>query len=981
MKFRAFGLARIHLVARWLLCLILAIELGHNTMALASGAMAPIFQRPEAVSVKSVVDFVGRDQDLLTRMDLGPQAVEARLRQIQAGERKLQALGQKSREAMVAGTELIDLYVMQAMYLENMRGLGLSDKRYPDLGHFTKVWRSKVVTLGRKLVKDYPQSALTRRWRVASIESAMRLGDDAVFTEVSNLLKNDGSAPDAVRLRALGVALSQTGGTQRNYGTVQSVLALELDNHSAAALKLILAERESAKNPSSAMRLYQEAARDGLGIKRPGGGSGPITSHAASRLLDQALSSKPKEPNAEVVNFFESMGLPGHLKFYLERCALLHVPSRPRDAVEGYEQIASLSATSPEERYRVQLRALDIVLAAGALSDLEERWQKITQTSEKMRGREVEERVAKTQNLVWTSFNKKPTGALAEQLARLHDGFEKSVPSYGSQSLWKVRVLEALFKSAKHQEVSSRADRYAREIKEKGPKTAVLRLSARSKEKLLGVSDSPSFAPEAKINGGSDLVMSYVGVLKELIPLVEGEERQKAAYQMAYLTYAVNGPNQAKADFAKTIGAYPTSKFAPRAASLLLSDGTSSRDHVFVEALARSLEKWRVQPSDKRFANLRAVIEVAVFQQAKALEEASKHSEAADKYVAFQKEFPQSKNADIALHQASRNYTSAKQIDKSIAQMEKLLEAYPKSSLAKETRWSAAEQSKSIGQLLRSANHYSAFATQHPKDGNDRKAWVLAAELHKGLGRFSHAISSYEQHLASATAKDDKVTAAREIASLQHKYGATPDALASYDRVIKIAGSSKDEAWARFHTTEILLRQGLEREARGEARKLLAVSASDDETQKQKTKIRYSVGRLDASALLKQDPMSDAKLFAATQNLIKRYDEVKIELMSPCEVSGHEFCAVGYFEVAKLAEGIASRLLTVKPPPTIDPAEANRVTSLVQTESERLAEESKAYASQAEGAIAQGVPDSETAELIRAYSQRARGRDPVGLPD
>lgn len=949
--------------------------------ALAAPASRPLFPKPRSEALTSVVDFVGRDQDIVSRMDFSSQAVQARLAKIQATEQRFRSLKPKSREAMVAGIELADLYAEQAYYLENLRGMGLGDKRYPDLKHFSKVWRGKLVSLSRRLAADYPQSSFVRKWRVSVIESGMRVGDDSQFRDFSNLAKNDPSAPDTVRLRALGVGLAEMRATQNNYGTVQNVLSMGPDAHSAAALKLILAEKQAAKNIGAAVKLYQEAAQDGLGLKRPGGSVGPITARAAWRLLERSLAAKPKKPNPEVVTFLESMGLPEHLKYYVEQCALANLPQNTAAAAAGYDELAGLSVTNEAEKFSINLRTLDLALAKGDLRAIEERWSRLAQTPSKMQDKEVAPRVAKTQALAWAAFSKRPSSATAEQFVRLHDGFASTIAAYAAQDTWEVRAVEALFKTSNFSESSKRADRLAQKSKDKSVRLAAMRFSARSKEKLLGISDSPSFAASPKLGGDSELVSQYVAVLIDLVPMVSGAEREKAAFQAVYLSYVVKGREQAKADFAKTIGTYPRSGFAPRAAAFLLSDASAQADYVYVETLSRSLEKWKVRPSDKRFSNLRAVVEVAVFEQAKALEEQNKHSEAADKYVAFQKEFPASKKADVALHQASRNYTSASQIDKSIGQMESLLENYPKSPLAKETRWSAAEQSKSIGQLLRAANHYAAFASQYRKEGYDRKAWLLSAELHKGLGRFSHAIAGYEQYLNAAQRKEDKIAAAREIASMQHKYGSTADALASYDRVIKLGGEPKDSAWAHFHITEIMLRQGLEREARVESRKLLSSQASDDEVARFKAKIRHSIGRLDGAQLLKRDPMSDAKLLAASHDMVKSYEQVKNELIAPCEVPGHQFCAVGYFEAAKLAEGVADRLLTIKPPPTIDPAEAEKVTALVRLESQRLADESKAYAAQAEASLEQGVPDPETADLIRSYSQRARGRDPVGLPD
>lgn len=969
------------LVSAWKTALFAMVLSAEAAFAAGTPRITPLFAAPKSTRVEFVTDFVGRDQDLISSMNFAPEQVEARLKQIQVLEQKYAKTTPKSREAMQAGTELLNEHLRQAMYLENLRGLGLTDKRYPDIDQFIKISRNKATEIAKTLATDFPQSALTRKWIFVQLESAMRTGNDEIYSEVIAFGKKNPGAPETIRLRALGVALAETKATRKNYGTLQSVLALELDAHSEAALKMLAAEAIYRKKPSASVSLFQESARAGVGIKRPGGATGPISARASARLIEQTLTSKPRSMNPEIVSFLQSMGLPLHLKYYAERCALNNLPSAPAAAFKIYDDIAGLSVTNEAEKTKILRQTLDIAMASQNPALIEERWQKLAETPERMQTKEMFGKMLTTQNLIWDKFQKKPSAGLAEQYVRLHDSFDKVSKLYAAETQNKLRSLEILFKGGQYDQVSRRADQLSKGTDVAATKLAALRFSARAKEKLIGIDDKPKYVAKLEFRSDSDTVLAYVQVLKELAPMLSGEEKERAIYQAAYLTNIVKGRDEGKVEIQKAIIALPRSNIAPVAASYALADAQEARDYGYIESLGRGLEKAKVTPSNKKFANLRATIEVAVFEQAKLLAGENKHIEAAEKYVAFQREFPKSKNADIALQQASSNYTSASKIDDSVKQMERLLEAYPKSPLAKETRWTAAEQSKSIGQLLRAANHYGAFATEYKKEGADRKAWLLAAELHKGLGRYSHAISSYEQHLATSSEKNQKVAAAKEIATMQQKYGSTQEALAAYDRVIKIAGPSNDEAWARYQIVDILLRQGMEREARAEAKKLFAQNVSDKETQTLQFKAKYLIARLDADALAKTEPMRDANLLVATQNMIKDYGATKKELISPCEVPGHDYCAVGYYEAAKLAEKLAGQLLAIRPPPTLDPAVAEKTTSLVKTESERLLNESKAYAEQAESALEQGAPDTETAELIRAFSQRAKGMDSTELPN
>ncbi len=941
--------------------------------------LRPLFAEPRVPQLNFLTDFIGRDQDVVQVMSFDASQVETRMTQLRAMEQDFQSMQGKSREAMQLGVRVLSLHHQHALYLENIRGLGLTDKRYPDIDHFIKVARRHVISYSQKLLKAYPQSPYGRKWRISEIISRMRIGDDSVFkTAVAFAKKTSGSA-EANRIKALGAALTASGKTRQNYGSLDSALELNIDAHSMSSLKLLAAESLVKKNKARSMRLFQQAAREGLGIKRPGGDSGPITKRASARILHLAVSSKPRRPDSGVVDFFQGIGMREHVQFYIEQAALNNIPRSPETAIGVYDSLFNINGTSREARSRVALRTLDIAISARKLPLIEDRWKRLSRESNKMKTQEVFSRVLKTQNLSWSTVTKKPTPANVEQFVRLHDSFSRSIPLYASDDKWKLRSLEALSTVNQHGQVSKRADVVAREAKTPKTKLAALRFSARAKEKLIGITQVPKFSKNPSLNGGRKLSLDYIAVNQAIIPLVSGTEKERAMFQVAYMTMQVKGRKEGNQSFMTTLKSNPRSPLAPSAAAYLLDDALSQNDYVFTERLARSLKKWSIRPSTKRFANLNAILEFAVFEQAKFLAQQNKNAEAANKFVAFQKEFPKSKKADMALHLASRNYTAARQVDSSIKQMERLLEFYPKSPLAKETLWAAAEQSKSIGQLLRSARHYSSFGNRYRTEGIDRSAWYRAAELHKSLGRFSDSIASYEKHMNAVTNKTEKVRVAKEIASMQHKYGSAQEGLASYDRVIKLASDRSTEVWARYHMVEIFLRQSMDIEARAASKKLLSISVTDKESLTLQARTRFNMGRLEASKIAEVDPMRESNLYAAVQSLIKVYNETKKNLIAPCEVPGLEWCSVGYYEAAKLSESTAEKLLTVRPPPTLDPAVVNKVTLLVKQESDRLIAESNAYASQAETALSQGAPDAEVAERIRSYAQRSRGQDAVDL--
>lgn len=951
-----------------------------GTAQASARGFPPLIREPSVPPTTHLEDFIGRDQDIVTQMSFDPGQVAARLTRIRAMEQDYQALQGTLREAMQLGLSILNLHLQQALYLENLRGLGLKDKRYPDIDHFIKVSRRNVIAYAQRLRKAYPKSPYARKWLISEIISRMRVGDSTVYKEAMSLVKRLKSSPEAVRIQALGAALTATKQTSLNYGKLENALNLRLDGHSRAALKLVAAEILVSKNPSAALALFQEAAREGLSIRTPAGNVGTITERAAARVLKVAVAAKPKSPDREILSFLQVVGLNESAQYYIEQCALNNLPTRVQESIQIYDSLQSLKSIRPKVATQIALRTLDLALSSKDIATIEERWKRLSRFDSEMASKETYGRILQTQNLAWQAVQKKPTEASVEQFIRLHDAFSKSSQLYAREDVWKLRTLEGLSRTNNNRELSTRADFVVQQTKSQATRLAALRFSARAKESLMGITSVPSFLRNPTMNGGSSLVTAYLSVLSELVPLVSGTEKERAQFQLAYLTQKRKNEDEGRKLLLGTLAQHRKSRLAGPAATFLLDESLTKNDYVSAEHTLRSLKRWSISPSGTKYRKLDDILEFVVFAQSKVLASQRNYEQAADKFVSFQMEFPKSNNADVSLHLASRNYTSARRVDDSIKQMEKLIDLYPQSKLAKETSWAAAEQSKSVGQLLRAAKHYSEFATKYPKDGFERKAWYEAAQLHKSLGRFSDSIVSYEKHMNSSQSATERVSIAKEIAELQRKYGSAAEALASYDRVIKMATSPSDTAWAQFNMVEIFLRQGMEIEARAASKKLLSLAVSDKESLTAQTKTRFNIGRLDAEQMKDMDPMRDANLYAAVQSMLKVYDDTKRNLIAPCEVPGSEFCSAGYYEASKLAESTAERLFSVKPPPTIDPALASKVTELIRREGDRLAAEGKAYAAQAETALSQGAPDSETAERIRSHAQNLKGSDSAGLP-
>jgi TolA-binding protein len=936
------------------------------------GTFPALFLGPSQPPAWMAGDFVGRDENLTAEMNFTAQAAAARAAQIRQTESDFRLQKPGSPQALQVGTNLIRLYEEQSTYLENVRGLGMQDKSYADINHFSKTTRSKLVAVIGQVLKQFPNSELRARWKATQLISRIKIGDPTALRDAlafTRQVKGD----DGKRVIIVGVAWDSMAGRKKSaFGSVDGVLDLEIDAQSRAAFKLFKAEGLVRSNPRAAMAAYEEAAKEGGSIRRPDGAMGPVTQRAAAKLIELSLAQRSDAVDPDLIATLQGLGLNDSARYYAEQVALRSVNKQPQRAMRAYADILSIGEPTADLQSRIEFRVLDIALYARDTGSAEQQWGRIKDLPGGMRVAGIEARIGKTQDLLWAEIQKRAGGENVDRFVRMHDLFTASVSSYAANEDWALRTVDALWRIKRSQDTAQRGDALASKAKRRDVKVASLRFSARARESILGVAPEPSYARRSKAAGNAEVIGAYVSTLDKLSPLVQGHERERGLYQGAYLTHQAGNVPSARKRFEDSLNALPRSKHAPGAVSYLLDDAQGNKDWVYVERVARLAEAKRVTPADKRHKDLRRLIEVAVFEQATKLAADGQHEPAASKFVAFQKEFPNSKKADIALDTAAKNFVLAKKVDVAVSTMELLLSRYPKSGFAKETRWQAAELSKGLGQMLRAANHYETFAKTHKPEGRARQAWLKAAEMHKGLGRYASAIAAYEAWMVEAPA-GEKPRVARDIADMQYKYGKSTEALAAYDRVVKLSRAADDEIYARAMMIEIYMRLSQETNARAMISRVLALKPSSEEGFKTLARAKFSLGRLEARDMREIDPMREAQLKLAVEEVVRRYDRVKTLYLASCEVPGLELCSVGYYETAKLAEDVAGKLLEIELPPTLDPKEVRPIKALVDNNSKRLSDESKSFAQQAEAALSSGAPDADTADRIRNYAAQHRG--------
>jgi tetratricopeptide (TPR) repeat protein len=940
-------------------------------------AYPALFKAPANPQSAYFIDAVGSDFE---SFNVSAQAAATRAVQIRQveGEYKLQP--PKSQQSLNVGLRLVRLYEEQAMYIEYLRATGLTDSRYPDVVHFVRSARSQVVNTINGLLKSFPKNEKVLALRSNQLISRLKAGDPTARAEALRFV-GQSRTPEQQSVAIVGIMQDyEAGRIPSSFGNLEFAANHASDPSGRAAFRYLSAEMAMGKKQyGQAVSFYQEALRDIGRFKRPDGKSGPLLTRVLFRLNQAALSRDALNVDAEVVGAMQGAGAIDFARYYSELVALNNIAKQPGRAAKIYVDVQGLGEYSKSFNALMELRVLDIHLGARDLIAGQAQWQRVVKVGDLL-GQQIPARILYTQGLALAQAQAKLDGESVARFVSLHDFFVESSQEYAAREDWTLKVIELLWRSRRASDVATRADALAGQTKNRDTLLSALRYSLRARESLLGIPAEPKLTRNRKLSGNQEIAEAYVVTLDKMKNAVTGPELEQSVYQAAYVTHLIGQESQSKQRFETALVKFSRSRYAGESVSYLLETSESGKDWLYVEKIARLALKSKITAAKAQHKNLQVIVENAVYSHAQQLSAQGQFEASANRFVAFQREFSKHKNAATALDLAARNFLQAKKTDAAITQMESLLKNYPSSGYVKETLWQAGELSRGIAQFLRAAKHYEDFAKKYPQDGIKRSAWLKSAEMHKSLGRFANAVAHYENYLGQLNSPAEKLKIAREIADTHFKFGRPAEAIAAYERMMKFVTSPDDEIYLRSQIMTIQIRQGIDSASRKTATRLLSLKPVSQEGIRIQAKAKYNLAYLDAPALRSRNVQNEKNLPSAIRTVVSEYDRTKALFLAVCEVPGSEFCSAGYYEAARMAEEIAKMLFAVELPPTLNPADVDGIRAAISKNAERLQQESKSFAAQAEQALSSGAPDAETAERIKTYAQQVRGESSDAAP-
>ncbi|QRK05160.1 tetratricopeptide repeat protein [Archangium violaceum] len=241
--------------------------------------------------------------------------------------------------------------------------------------------------------------------------------------------------------------------------------------------------------------------------------------------------------------------------------------------------------------------------------------------------------------------------------------------------------------------------------------------------------------PQAK----KDLLEACERYLKYV---TKGDKRVEIAFKAANIYYRHNHFDEAVLRFSEIALGHPEYKFETGerageiAANLVLDSYNLLEDWSKVNEWARRFYNNDKLASGKFREDLSKVIEQSAFKLVSQLEAKNQFAKAAEAYLSFVADFPQTEIADVALFNASVDYYKAKMLDKAIQVRQRIIEQYPSSRFVPECIYNNAEALEAIGDFQESADVYEQYVRGYEASKNGGSvARAAPARAKKGRGR------------------------------------------------------------------------------------------------------------------------------------------------------------------------------------------------------------------------------------------------------
>lgn len=936
--------------------------------------LQPLFKRPTIKRFVTPSDLVARDPQIVEILDYKPSGTKLRLEQMKKLTAELKKAPLRSEAALSKSLAILRLYEEQGLVFEWMRVAGNVDPKYPDLNQTLKNIRRQEAQRYQELILNYPKNQNLKLWKFKLVIARLKLGDPSVREEAVNLLKALQGA-DRHRLAVVGLTIDYMAKRFPSpFGTLEELIQTSTDPYEGSALKLLLSEQQIQKGKFlAAIALLQDVIATCKNIRKTDQEHAPgLVLQAASAMLIDVSFRNGNTINQEIYQTFINNDLVDYGRAYLEEFALKVYTKNLSAALKAYGDALSAGPADDAFKTKVESRMLDLTIASNDPKLIFIAWERAFSRGIQ-KSISLESQVTHSVNFVLNSFKKNPDKQFALRIVNMHDSFAKAFPSYAEGEDYELRMIEILSQTAQFAEVVRRSEVAGARFKDNNNKVAALLLNLRARTQLLGLGNEIKISLGQKISSDQSLLNGYVANADKVRALLPRPESDKFYFYAALVNLLAGNRQVASTRFEDAFNRSPRSSFASDSAAVVLEFLTQKKEWVEAEKFARQFAKNAIVPKNEAYRNINKFLESIVFEHAKQLLETRQFDKAAIRFENFQKEFPNSANASVAIERAAFAYNSVQKSDLALSLYDQYLKLYPQFPQAKDIRWTAAELARNTKMFLKAAEHYQLFAKLFPEDTTARKTYQKTAECFRDANKIPEAISEYERHLKVTTVLSEQKKTLEAIANLAKKTDNVTMVLSAYERLSRITKNADEMVAVQFNL--FLFNDKL---GRAELAKKAALTASSlrptsPEGFRLQSKVKFVVARYEVSNLRSRQIMAQKDLRAALEKLSKDYETTKAGLLSPCEIPGVDWCALGYFEVSKLAGDLSKLLGLVEPQKDLDENAVAELKSMIVFNRDKLKSEMRSFALQAEEALSSlSQADQESIEKIKIYVQQVK---------
>ena len=191
----------------------------------------------------------------------------------------------------------------------------------------------------------------------------------------------------------------------------------------------------------------------------------------------------------------------------------------------------------------------------------------------------------------------------------------------------------------------------------------------------------------------------------------KGDKWVEIAYKAARIYYAQNAFAEATDLFTRIALDHPAHELAGYSTNLVLDAYNLLGDWRNVNGWAKRFyaNAKLVESHPALKADLAKIIEESAFKVIEEKERAKDHEGAAEEYLAFVRDWPQSRLAPTALFNASVDYVKARRIDKAVEVRNLVLQKYPDHELAPAALYDNAEAYEAIAEFDKAAELYERY--------------------------------------------------------------------------------------------------------------------------------------------------------------------------------------------------------------------------------------------------------------------------------